>query len=136
MELLEAWDGTVGVDAQMDYVRARFTSGTDRNVPRIPPLRWGLGLFYKGDHAQARFGFLRTERQSRVSDNETPTSGFTFVDATVTIGLGAWIPGASSELLLQATNLLDEKARNVVSFTADEVLLPGRSFRAAVRLPF
>ena len=46
------------------------------------------------------------------------------------------IPGASSELLLQATNLLDEKARNVVSFTADEVLLPGRSFRAAVRLPF
>ena len=32
-----------GIDGQYDFVRATFTDGT--NVPRIPPQRFGGGLF-------------------------------------------------------------------------------------------
>jgi len=38
--LLEALGGVFGIDAQMDCVQARFTSGVNRNVPGIPPIRW------------------------------------------------------------------------------------------------
>ena len=136
VDLLEALGGVFGVDAQMDYVRARFTSGTNRNVPRIPPIRWGANLYYRGDWVRARFGFLRTQGQDAVSDNETPTSGFTFLNATFTLDLSPWFPRVPVEFIVQGTNLLDQKGRNVVSFTADEVLLPGRNVRGAIRVGF
>ncbi len=136
LDLIEALGGTLGVDAQMDYVRARFRSGDNRNVPRIPPMRWGLSLFFRGDHARARFGFLRTERQNDVGLNEAPTSGFTFLNTTLSLDLSSLFQGKPLELVLQGTNLLNEKARNAVSFNADEVLLPGRNFRGAIRFRF
>ena len=43
---------------------------------------------------------------------------------------------AEVELSIVATNLLDEEARNHVSFTKDEVLLPGRGARFGVRGTF
>jgi len=52
---------------QFDYVRARFTEGpSDRDVPRITPMRWGGGLVYRHDRVKGRFGFLRG-RPRRVS---------------------------------------------------------------------
>ena len=35
-----------------------------------------------------------------------------------------------------ARNLLDEKARNAVSISKEEVLLPGRNFRLSMRVDF
>lgn len=135
-DLFEALGGVFGLDAQMDYVRARFTSGMDRNVSRIPPIRWGVNLFYRGDWVRARFGFLRTQAQDSVSEDETPTAGFTFLNATFTLDLSPLFARVPVEFVLQGTNLLDQNARNVVSFKADEVLLPGRNIRGAVRMRF
>ncbi|MEE2679012.1 MAG: TonB-dependent receptor [Myxococcota bacterium] len=136
IDLFDALGGVFGVDAQMDYVHARFTSGVNRNVPRIPPIRWGANLFYRGDWVRARFGFLRTQAQDAVSDDETPTSGFTFLNASFTLDLSPWFARVPVEFIVQGTNLLDQKGRNVVSFTADEVLLPGRNVRGAIRVRF
>ena len=44
VDLFDFCDGTLGLDGQFDWVRARFTSGSDRNVPRITPIRWGGGV--------------------------------------------------------------------------------------------
>jgi iron complex outermembrane receptor protein len=134
--LLEALGGVFGIDAQMDYVQARFTSGVNRNVPRIPPIRWGANLYYLGDWVRARFGFLRTQPQDAVSENETPTAAFTFLNATFTLDLTPLFARVPVEFLVQGTNLLDQKARNVVSFKADEVLLPGRNIRGGIRVRF
>ena len=101
-----------------------------------PPIRWGANLYYRGDWVRARFGFLRTQAQDAVSDNETPTSGFTFLNATFTLDLSPWFARVPVEFVVQGTNLLNQKGRNVVSFTADEVLLPGRNVRGAIRVRF
>ena len=41
-----------------------------------------------------------------------------------------------SDLIFTASNQLDESARNAVSFTKEEVRLPGRSFRLGLRTSF
>jgi iron complex outermembrane receptor protein len=135
-DLLYALGGTFGVDAQFDYVRARFTSGADRNLPRIPPIRWGGNLFYQGDWLRGRVGFLRTEEQNDVSSVENPTDAFTFLNASLTFMLAPLLPRVPIELSVQGTNLLDVEARNVVSINADRVLLPGRNVRGSVRVRF
>jgi iron complex outermembrane receptor protein len=118
--------GFAGVDLNADYVRADFDSGG--NLPRIPPLRYGGGLFYEDDAMRVAFGILHTARQDDVAANESPTNGFTMVDATGTFRIYDGDSGALN-LSLAAFNILDETARNHVSFTKDHVLLPGRNFR-------
>ena len=135
-DLLCALGGTFGIDAQFDYVRARFTSGADRNIPRIPPIRWGSNLFYEGEWLRGRVGFLRTEEQDDVSRFEEPTDAFTFLNASLTFLLTPLLPAVPIELGVFGTNLLDVEARNVVSFNAQRVLLPGRNVRGTLRIRF
>ena len=124
------------MDAQFDYVRARFTSGSARNVPRIPPIRWGTYLTYRGDWVRGRFGFLRTEKQNDVGAFLEKTDAFTFLNFSLTLALDELLPRVPIELTLQGINMLDREARNVVSFNADEVLLPGRNVRGTVNIRF
>src|SRR3981189_2212991 len=48
LDIAQFYGGTWGIEDQFDIVRATFTDGT--NVPRIPPLRVGGGLFYRDDN--------------------------------------------------------------------------------------
>ncbi len=49
-------NGVWGVEGQFDVVRATFTDGT--NVPRIPPMRLGGGVFYRDGNWLARVNLL------------------------------------------------------------------------------
>ncbi len=135
-DLFDVLWGTFGVEGQFDYVRARFTSGSDRNVPRIPPIRWGVNVNYRDDWVTGRFGFIRTERQTDVSNFEESTDDFTFLNLTLTLSLAKLYERVPVQFTFQALNLLDSRARNVVSFNAQELLLPGRNFRGGVRVRF
>jgi len=136
-DLVDFWGGTFGTDWQIDFVRARFTQGEGgRNVPRIPPMRWGGSVFYKHERVTGRFGFLRNEAQWHPAPDEFATDAFTMLDLTLRVPLPFFEERAPSELLFTASNLLDVRARNAVSFTKEEVLLPGRSFRFALRTQF
>lgn len=135
-DLFDALYGTFGVDAQFDYVRARFTSGADQNVPRIPPIRWGAYLTYRGDWVRGRFGFLRTEEQDDVGAFLEPTNAFTFLNFSLTLSLASLYERVPVELSLQGINMLDQEARNVVSFNADELVQPGRNVRGTVNIRF
>jgi iron complex outermembrane receptor protein len=126
---LPLWDvagGAVGIDAQADYVRAEFDGGG--NVPRIPPLRYGGGVFYERNGLELRAGFLHTARQDDVAANETPTAGYTMVEASANVRVYDGDAGAL-DLSLSGSNLTDETARNHVSLTKDFVLQPGRNIR-------
>ena len=83
---------------------------------------------------RASLGAVRYDKQDKVADNETPTAGYTLVDAHVAyhrdMGDTAW------ELFLDGSNLTGEHARVHTSFLKDSVLLPDRNFSAGVRVFF
>ncbi len=137
LEVSGYWDafsvhgGTVGFDTQFDYVRAEFSSGG--NVPRIPPMRYGLGAYFKDDAFFGRVGFLRAEEQDDVATNETATNGYTDLKAEASYLFTLPDSNRQIEFGVVGTNLLDDDIRNHVSFKKDDVLLPGANARFFIR---
>jgi iron complex outermembrane receptor protein len=124
--LVDTGNGRFGIELTGDYVRATLKDAG--NVPRIPPLRYGGGIFYESSLMELRLNVLRSEQQDKVEAHETPTPGFTNVDAVAVFHLfkgqsGDW------DVALAGTNLTDAGERNASSFTKDHVLQPGRTFR-------
>jgi iron complex outermembrane receptor protein len=130
LPLFDVGDGVFGVEGQIDYVRATFTGGG--NVPRIPPLRYGGGMFFESRRFDVSWNILNTTAQHRVASNETPTEGYVILDAAATVRLFTGEDGTLA-LTLAGSNLTNEAARNHVSFTKDHVELPGRSVKLMLR---
>ncbi len=128
VDLMEFANGTIGLDGQYDFVRAKFDEGG--NVPRITPQRAGGGIFYRGKHLFARLGMLHAFRQDDVAVNEEATSGYILLNAELNykIKLGQ-IDGSTPEMTIgiKGENLLDDDVRNHVSFKKEDVLQPGRN---------
>lgn len=116
-----------------DTVRAKFSDGGG-NVPRIAPSRFGAQLRWENAGWRASLGGTRYDKQDKVAVNETPTDGYTLVDAHLAYHVDgdrlAW------ELFADGTNLTDQEARVHTSFLKDVVALPGRSFDFGVRVFF
>jgi iron complex outermembrane receptor protein len=134
-DALSLWTGTFGVENQFDVVRATFTDGT--NVPRIPPVRLGGGVYWRNDNWLMRVNllhaFAHTEVEITPTFVETPTSGYNDLRAEISY---RWkpnkpAPNQLSEIVVgvTGTNLLNDDIRNSVSYTKDEVLMPGRGVR-------
>ena len=115
-----------------DTVRATFKDGG--NVPRIAPSRFGAQLRWEHAGWRASLGATRTNRQDKVAQDETPTAGFTLVDAHASRHFDAG--NLSWEVFADATNLTNQVARVHTSFLKDAVMLPGRSVGFGVRLFF
>ena len=103
---LHAMGGMVGINAQADYVRAEFDGGG--NVPRIPPFRDGGGLFFEREGRSEDQRALRNAGQDELADHETPTDGFTMLDASATFRLLRG-PAATSDVALSASNLWTDR---------------------------
>jgi len=133
-DLAELAGGSLQFDGQLDWVRARFVSDRhvgDRDVPRIPPLRWGAGLSYRSERLRGRIGFLRSERQQYTGTNELGVGAYTLVD--LRIGYRFDVGSRDGvELYFDAQNLADAAARNPVAFNKDEVRLRGRLLRVGL----
>ena len=101
-------------------------------MPRIPPHRAGAGIYYRDHNWFARVGFLHAFDQNRIGENETPTEGYTLLNADLayTFKLDAAAGGVPEMTIgLKGLNLLDDDVRNHVSFKKDEVLQPGPHVR-------
>ena len=132
-------NGFWGIEGQYDIVRATFTDGT--NVPRIPPQRLGGGVYYRDANWLARVSLLHAFRAERHrASNETPTDGYNLLKAEIsyTKKLTNAPAGAPREFTVGVVgnNLLNEDIRNHVSYTKDEVLMPGASVRAFANVKF
>jgi iron complex outermembrane receptor protein len=126
------WRGIWGIDAQYDFVNASFDDAQGGNVPRIPPHRVGAGIYYRDINWLARVGFLHAFGQNRIGENETPTNGYTLLNADLAYTFKLDTPGGlvpEMTIGLKGLNLLDDDVRNHVSFRRDEVLEPGRTIR-------
>ncbi|MGB3810333.1 MAG: TonB-dependent receptor [Parvibaculum sp.] len=128
-------EGMVGLDGQFDLVRAELASGGD--VPRIPPMRVGAGVYYEADDLTGRIGFLHAFRQNNLGAFETETSGYTLLNAELHYLLPRQMTGDTPvELSIIGENLLNDDVRNHVSFKKAGMLLPGRNLRVAVAARF
>jgi iron complex outermembrane receptor protein len=138
-DLLPLWRGTFGIENQFDVVRATFSDGT--NVPRIPPVRIGGGVFWRDPAWLARVNLLHAFAQNNVAPvGETPTPGYNDLRAEISYRWKPAHPAVDqlSEITigLAGTNLLNSSIRNAVSYSKDEVLLPGASVRAFAVLKY
>ena len=131
-------NGVWGVEGQFDVVRATFTDGT--NVPRIPPMRLGGGAFYRDGNWLARVNVLHAFAQNDTAPFETPTAGYNLLRAEIsyTHKVVNPRPGEPREFTagLAGNNLLNEDIRNSVSYTKDQVLMPGAGVRVFANVKF
>jgi iron complex outermembrane receptor protein len=113
-----------------DTVRAKLTDGAG-NLPRIAPARLGATLMWNRDVWRASLGAIRYAKQDDVAEFETPTDGFTLVNAHLSYDFKAG--PADWELFLDGVNLTNQEARMATSFLKDRAPLPGRAVIFGVR---
>ena len=119
----------LSADVVADYIRATIKS--EGPAPRIPPLRVLGGLEAKSDPIDARVEVEKTARQGRTALNETPTAGFTLVNASVS--WRPWREHKEMSLTLAANNIFDVDARRHASYLKDYAPLAGRDIRLSLR---
>lgn len=124
--------GALDLTARGDYVRAKNRdSGED--LPRISPLRLGLGLNYTYNRFGSSLDVLHGFKQTKVAENELPTDSYTSVNATATYLLPTTL---RLEAFAKAYNLLDDEIRDHTSFLKDIAPQRGRSLLVGLRGEF
>jgi iron complex outermembrane receptor protein len=130
--LLDAGDNHLDLIFGGDLVRAELDRGG--YLPRIPPSRLNLGLHFHRAAWHFYGEVWEVAEQDRVAENETPTAGYTQVNAGADY---RFIHGNRVyDFILRCRNLTDEEIRNHVSYLKDQVPLPGRDFSLSVRFTF
>jgi len=120
---------TINADILGDYVRATIVD--EGPAPRIPPARVLGGIEAQGDRVNGRVEVEHVFDQNRIATFETPTDGYTLVNAS--IGLSPFGRDSKTSLLLSANNIFDVLARRHSSFLKDFAPLAGRDLRATLR---
>ena len=122
------WGGELVSDA----VRAKIDGFG--NAPQIPPFRVLAGLTGTRGQVDGRIEVEHAWAQHDNAPNETPTQGFTMVNASLD-----WHPFAANPeltLSLTANNVFDVNARRATSELKDYAPLAGRDIRLTARVGF
>ncbi len=132
VELFENRSGSWQLSVFADAVDAKLDGGG--RLPRIAPGRVGADLNWSLDGWRARVGAVRVADQDDVATLETPTQGYTRVDAGLAyhwdVGSAGW------EAFFEGRNLTDQDARVHTSYLKDFAPLPGRNLAVGVRVAF
>lgn len=105
------------------------------DVPRLPPLRFGLNLNWKRNALFGSFNVNHVTEQDDTAMLESETDAFTLLS----VQLGYRMPVDDHRNLIifaRGTNLANETARRHTSFVKDLAPLAGRSGLVGVRLEF
>lgn len=131
--LLETRYGHLDSQFFGDYVRGQFTDGSD--IPRMPPLRYGMQLSWEHTAWAANVRITRAERQENPGDNETETPSYWLLNSTANYRINA---GEAADLLLfvKASNLLNQDIRNSVSYLRNIAPEAGRAVELGIRVAF
>ena len=103
-------------------------------------MRVGGGLFWRDANWLTRVNMLHAFAQNDIAPiAETPTPGYNLLKAEVSYNTkldASWFGAREMTVGLTGNNLLNENIRNSVSYTKDQVLLPGLGVRAFAKLKF
>lgn len=129
-----AWD----LRGKLDYVRAEDRTNREP-LPRIAPLRAGIGSTLTSGRLRLTADVERSARQARVPTEEPrgAIAGHTLISASALYGM-ALGSGKSATFFLRGSNLADARAFNAASIDTIRYLSPlaGRSIKAGVRVEF
>ena len=110
-----------------DFVRARLKDGGD--LPKTPPLRFGTKFSYATENISANLAVTRYQSQERTAEFETPTDGYTLVDASIAYDL----PVYNLSVYVKGDNLTDTEARLHTSFLKALAPRPGRNISIGLK---
>ena len=118
-------------EASLDYVRGTVDGGGD--LPRIPPLSSNIALIAERGVWSVRGEAHLVADQYETAAFETETDGYAMFNADLEV-----TPFADRDVrvILGVRNITDEEGRVHTSFLKDQVPLPGRNVRIAVRTSF
>lgn len=116
-----------------DVVRAKLADGA--NLPRISPARLGFDAGLRSGPWSGNLTVIRAFPQNRTAPLETPTPGYTRMDAEVAWRLDSGDRSAIT-LFLQGSNLLDRDIRLHTSYLKEVAPAMGRSFTLGLRGEF
>jgi iron complex outermembrane receptor protein len=133
LEILHRGSHHVHVEGIFDQVRAELVDTGDF-LPRIPPRRALLAVYYFGESWNARIEGRWVDEQDRVAEFEEPTPDYWMLNASV--GYHVFAGGVAHHILLRGTNLTDEAAYNHVSYLKEVAPLPGRNVSLSYRAIF
>jgi iron complex outermembrane receptor protein len=125
--------GMWSLELKADYLRGTNTD-LDAPLPRISPVRFGGALVYNADAWNARLDVYRVQSQDRVAPNELPTDGYTMLNASLLYQLTKGRYGLTA--FVKGTNLLNEDARNHVSYLVNIAPMGARGVTAGIRGTF
>ncbi|WP_028079997.1 TonB-dependent receptor [Solimonas soli] len=128
-------DGPVKLNTRLfaDYVRAKLDNGD--NLPRIPPIRVGLGIDGRWQRFDGSVDYTRAGRQDDTAPLETRTAGYNLLDADFSYKFYVADDGDhAASVYLRGSNLLDDDIRRSTSFIKDAVPVPGRSVYVGLRM--
>ena len=131
-DILPLGSGQFGIENQFDVVRATFTDGT--NVPRIPPVRVGGGVYWRDANWFARVKLIHAFAQNNVATVADATTG-AYDDLRAELSYNWKNAKPRFDQLseytvgISGTNLLDRDIRNAAGYNKTEVLMPGASVR-------
>lgn len=123
-------DGSVFADS----VQGRLTA-LEQDLPRLPPLRYGAQIAFRKNAWDGRLRVTRYTDQDRPGINETPSDGYTRVDANLN-HLSRLGGDTEMTLFLRVRNLLDAEIRNATSFLRSFSPEPGRSVEVGMSFSF
>jgi iron complex outermembrane receptor protein len=92
------------------------------------------GIEAQSKQVQARLEVERVSAQKRLADFETPTAGYTMVNASLSFQPVRSLKNTS--ITVSANNIFDVDARRHASFLKDVAPLAGRDLRVTARLSF
>jgi iron complex outermembrane receptor protein len=125
--------GEVDMRVFADFVNGELDDGSD--LPRMPPRRVGARFQYHDERVLVGVEATRYADQDRVAAFETPTDGYSLLNADFRWRFDPARP-VPLELFVNGSNLTDEEARKHTSFVKDLAPLPGRNFAVGVRSRF
>lgn len=132
LTLAKFGNAEIVADGLADYTRAKIVDVGA--APRIPPLRLLGGLGVKSPKIDVRGEVEWVDGQNRISAFETPTEGYTMVNAE--INFRPWGNDRPLSFALSANNIFDVDARRHASFLKDYAPLAGRDIRLTARVNF
>jgi iron complex outermembrane receptor protein len=126
-------EGPIATDLRFtgDYVRGKLRDGG--NLPRITPMRLGIGLDARYTDWRFSVDYQRVFEQTNTAVAESETAGFDLLGFDV-----FWAPPqlGGAELFLRGRNLLNEDGRRHQSFFKDSAPMIGRAVTAGLRFEF
>ena len=131
--VMENRNGLLELSLFSDYTRAELTFGGD--VPRIPPLRYGLQFDYMKEELSSYLRFARVEDQPYAGDFETSTAGYFLLNAGVNYRIED-LQGAQLMVFAKGNNLLNHNIRNAASYQRNFAPEAGRGAEIGIRLSY